>query len=489
MFFKQVMFFKFLFFIFQAMLLLAFLLPFHKKAYAENEEAENKFIEAVISLNLIKLKEAVIEYGADIETDILMKVQPPEDEGSHSKPQELKTLKAVHFFTHKNNAKLLEVAVKELGANIHAVDEDGFTPIELSFGNKILSTTKALLSLGANPNQTINNIPLFYMAILQNAVPMAKLFLSYNNLDITKTINMTVENQQSITIDSAVKLAKYFNRKEILNLIQEKQLSKKFLQAYENKNQHLLKTIVNEKNVNKIWIQTELGDFSPLQFAAQVNDLDFAKYLVEDLKANVDFGNRDGHHALYLAILNGHTDFAKFLLEKGSHVKTRSVTKMSLVHVAVLNGDEEALNLLIKYQAPMDSKSAESLNQDPIEKVIRGDKFLNSKSTEGLSPLDLAKKYKYEKLEKILEKHLKTQKPSSSLASQESSAKSNNTKKPKLRIKEVRVVKRMVKTESKETKDDKEEEKSKNTKQSFSPEKNTKQSFSPKNNCKDSFKD
>ncbi|PON73436.1 N-terminal acetyltransferase A, auxiliary subunit [Trema orientale] len=110
----------------------------------------------------------------------------------------------------------------------------------------------------------------------------------------------------------------------------------------------LAKTIADIKDANKR---------GALHFAAREGKTEVCKYLLEELKLDVDTVDEDGETPLIHAARQGHTDTAKFLLEHGADPSIASNLGATALHHAAGIGDIELLRHLISKGVDVNSQS------------------------------------------------------------------------------------------------------------------------------------
>ena len=96
-----------------------------------------------------------------------------------------------------------------------------------------------------------------------------------------------------------------------------------------------------------------------------------------DAKCDPDAANKHGATPLYAAIQNNHPESAKLLLSRGADVNADTGDHNSMVHLAVYNGEEEMVKLLLQY--------------DPVFSSGKDDKKKsNKKSKSHVHPVSVA---------------------------------------------------------------------------------------------------
>lgn len=101
------------------------------------------------------------------------------------------------------------------------------------------------------------------------------------------------------------------------------------------------------------------GTLSPLAEAAKIGDLALVKTLVQ--KGDVDINKKDTLYwmPLHFAIMFGHINIVKFLIENGADVNITSCWGWTPLHVATANTKIEAAKILIQHGANLYKKSDE----------------------------------------------------------------------------------------------------------------------------------
>ncbi|KAI3843953.1 hypothetical protein MKX03_002384, partial [Papaver bracteatum] len=91
-----------------------------------------------------------------------------------------------------------------------------------------------------------------------------------------------------------------------------------------------------------------------LHSAAAGGSLRVCKYLIEDLKLDVDTKDGEGCTPLYNASNSGHFDTVTYLLEKGANPDASTDTNLTPLHNAAKSGDTKIITLLLLRGARID---------------------------------------------------------------------------------------------------------------------------------------
>ncbi|XP_010550914.1 PREDICTED: tankyrase [Tarenaya hassleriana] len=110
----------------------------------------------------------------------------------------------------------------------------------------------------------------------------------------------------------------------------------------------LTKTVESIKDANKR---------GALHFAAREGRIEVCKYLLEELKLDVDTKDEAGDTPLVHAARQGHTEMAKYLLEHGANPNIPSELGATALHHAAGTGNIELLKELLSRGVPVDSQS------------------------------------------------------------------------------------------------------------------------------------
>lgn len=135
-----------------------------------------------------------------------------------------------------------------------------------------------------------------------------------------------------------------------------------FLNAATTGNINVLKNIATQLDDGKGLSQTvaEVKDANKrgaLHFAAREGKTDMCKFLVEDLKLDINVKDEDGDTPLHHAARQGHTATAKYLIEHGADVAASSALGATPLHHAAGIGDIELLKFLLSRGADVNSQS------------------------------------------------------------------------------------------------------------------------------------
>lgn len=110
----------------------------------------------------------------------------------------------------------------------------------------------------------------------------------------------------------------------------------------------LARTVADIKDANKR---------GALHFAAREGQTEVCKYLLEELKLDVDTRDEDGDTPLIHCARQGHTDTAKYLLECGANPAIASDLGATALHHSAGLGETELLRILLSKVVDVDSQS------------------------------------------------------------------------------------------------------------------------------------
>ncbi|GLT80881.1 hypothetical protein SLA2020_522920 [Shorea laevis] len=136
----------------------------------------------------------------------------------------------------------------------------------------------------------------------------------------------------------------------------------KFLNAAQTGNLDLLKKIAAQLDEGKGLGKTiadikDANKRGAIHFAAREGKTEVCKYLLEELKLDVDSKDEDGETALLHAARQGHTLTAKYLLEQGANPTLASELGATALHHSAGIGNIELLTYILSKGVEVDSQS------------------------------------------------------------------------------------------------------------------------------------
>lgn len=149
--------------------------------------------------------------------------------------------------------------------------------------------------------------------------------------------------------DATVALAVRQKVQQFLNAAQTGSLDllKKFAAQLDD-GKGLAQTVADIKDANKR---------GALHFAAREGQTEVCKYIVEELKLDIDTKDEDGETPLLHAARQGHVTTAKYLIDSGANPATPSEMGTTALHHAAGIGDIELLRLLLLKGLDVNSQS------------------------------------------------------------------------------------------------------------------------------------
>lgn len=93
-----------------------------------------------------------------------------------------------------------------------------------------------------------------------------------------------------------------------------------------------IKVKQNAKNNNINQLDSE--GLGPIHWAADRGNIDMLRFLIFDLKANIELKDQDGQTALHYAASCGHTDIVKYLVELGANTAVKDADGATPLDIA-----------------------------------------------------------------------------------------------------------------------------------------------------------
>ncbi|KAI3518906.1 hypothetical protein L1887_07796 [Cichorium endivia] len=133
-----------------------------------------------------------------------------------------------------------------------------------------------------------------------------------------------------------------------------------------------------------------------LHFAAREGKTEVCKYLVEELKLDVNIKDEDGETPLIHAARQGHTSTAKYLIEHGANPALSSELGATALHHVAGIGNIELMEVLLSSGVEVDSQSdagtplvwaAGHGQQDALKLLLKHNADPNIETDDGITPL------------------------------------------------------------------------------------------------------
>ncbi|KAL3829862.1 hypothetical protein ACJIZ3_018664 [Penstemon smallii] len=174
-----------------------------------------------------------------------------------------------------------------------------------------------------------------------------------------------------------------------------------FLNSARTGNLDLLKKLAQELDDGKGLAQTvvdvkDANKRGALHFAAREGQIEVCKYLIEELKIDVNIKDEDGETPLTHAARQGHTATAKYLLDNGADPSLTSELGTTALHHAAGIGDIELLKFLLTKSVNVDLQSdagtpliwaAGHAQQDAVKLLLEHNANPNVKTEDDVTPL------------------------------------------------------------------------------------------------------
>ena len=106
-----------------------------------------------------------------------------------------------------------------------------------------------------------------------------------------------------------------------------------------------LKKLISEKQVNVNLANSEDNNFTGLQIADQIGNLETVKFLIQS-GADINCKENKDWTALQIAAQNGHLETVKFLIQSGTDINSKTNFNENALEIAIRKGHVEVVNLL-----------------------------------------------------------------------------------------------------------------------------------------------
>ncbi|XP_057763640.1 uncharacterized protein LOC130984956 [Salvia miltiorrhiza] len=174
-----------------------------------------------------------------------------------------------------------------------------------------------------------------------------------------------------------------------------------FLNAAQTGNLDLLKKLAKQLDDGKGLAQTvvdvkDANQRGALHFAAREGQAEVCKYLLEELKMDVNTQDEDGDTPLTHAARQGHTALAKYLVDHGADPSIPSGLGTTALHHSAGTGDIELLKFLLSKDINVDSQSdagtpliwaAGHGQQDAVKVLLEHNANPDAKTDDDITPL------------------------------------------------------------------------------------------------------
>lgn len=222
---------------------------------------------------------------------------------------------ALHCAIEKGHKDIAEYLISR-GADVNAINDDGFTPLKLAVIRGHREIAERLIEHGAiiNPVDTVCMSPL-HLAAAAGQVDIAKMLIAKGAIVNTQTRDY-IQEWAWATISG---------------------------------------TTYNEQLVSSRRI---IEGRTPLHLAARNGHREMAELLIAS-GAKVDLQDNNGSTALHFAAAYNHRNVAEILVNKGAAINTRNSSSLITLHTAVVFGNKDMVEFLVSKGAEINAKTKE----------------------------------------------------------------------------------------------------------------------------------
>ncbi len=303
----------------------------------------------------------------------------------------------LHITCEQGHDKLVEMLIEKI-KDIDAIDENRCAPLHLACRNghaeivKILIQRKARVDVATQGGYT----PL-HIVCLNDHAEIAKILIEkvddidaitedgctplhlacYNGHE--RIVEMLIEKGTNVDAatqngDTALSIARKQGHKKIVEILEvAKQKNKK----KQNDTPEDVKSLMVKlmRNIRDIDFQTFKQTIEQCDLTKEVVENQISKLLTYSIKTlnkkhqkivqflslllkmkhiNVNFSDTQGSTPLHIACLNGHTEIAEMLIEKGANIDALTLNECTQLHLSCGAGNIEIVKMLIKKRAKVD---------------------------------------------------------------------------------------------------------------------------------------
>ena len=338
---------------------------------------DTPFITATASRGQPRIVELLLQHGVNLETK----------SGSGTSPVQVASVGCSH--------KVLGLLI-EAGAHINDSSEnaDGTSPaLTRAVEKGSQACVRLLLTHGADPNVEDSGTTALYDAVVTNQLDIARLLLDHDpKPDLEKTPEGGLKLlMRAISTGNTELVSLLIHHGAELDFVDlnENFFSKTPLsRACTEGNLEIVKLLLkNGANIN--YTGSPSVSDSPLVAALQANNIEVAKYLLEDQTLDTKWAADDGTTALHSGC--GEPDLVSVLLKRGTPMDGHSTSFGTVLHAASKKGYHATIEVLLAH--------------DPKPEVDAPSQHLWMENEIGFTPLQLACKYGFPKCVELLLKN------------------------------------------------------------------------------------
>lgn len=252
------------------------------------------------------------------------------------------------------------------GADIHAEDMAGNTPLTLALHPSRMAVLKELVSASnVNSQDSSGNTPL-HLAVLGNASLDAVKYL----IELGADINARNKNGDSVLYTAVCK-----NRKDVGQILLDRGAD---IFATNMQNYSPLRKAFSSGGSVQDWVITpqtiraaDGNGNTPLHYAAEWNVLSAVTALLEK-GADVNTANAGGETPLFSAVKAGSLDVMQLLVSRGAALNAKDYLGNTPCHIAVNWNRADALRMLLGMSADCDLKNISG--KTPLSAAVRSEK-------------------------------------------------------------------------------------------------------------------
>ena len=226
---------------------------------------------------------------------------------------------ALHWAVQADDSQMATALIKA-GARVSQTNRLGVTPLSLAATNGSARVIDALLKAGASPNEASPEGETVLMTAARTGNAQA--------VGVLLEAGANVNARESWRGETALMWAAAEDHGEIVNVLTRHGA------AADAQSNTLTFPNVRYNLATHATLPPPQGGFTALMFAARQGALEAATALA-DAGADLNLQDPDGTPALTVAIVNGHHDVARVLLERGANPNVADIAGMTPLYAAV----------------------------------------------------------------------------------------------------------------------------------------------------------
>ena len=270
-------------------------------------------------------------------------------------------MNCLHIAAHYGHLNLCKALINEYNVDVQLPDNDGWTALHFSAENGSYEIVKYFINMGIDINlKTKHGMNCLHIAADYGHTNLCKTLMKKHNLDLEEPNDNGWTALHYSAKNDSYELVKFFTDMGIDTNLKATDGINCLHIAAEYENLNLCKTLINEYNVD---VQIPDNDgWTALHFSAKNGNYEIVKYFI-NMGIDINLKTKHGMNCLHIAADYGHTNLCKTLMKKHNlDLEEPNDNGWTALHYSAINDSYELVKFFTDMGIDTNLKATDGMN-------------------------------------------------------------------------------------------------------------------------------